>query len=58
MASVMSEDLNNIILEEINIIHDNTNVSRVGLEVDSFKGLNKPLCSMSKLFDRGYECHL
>lgn len=58
MASVLSEDLNNIILEEINIIHDNTNVSRVGLEVDSFKGLNKPLCSMSKLFDRGYEGHL
>eukprot|EP01048_Picozoa_sp_COSAG05_P000093 COSAG05_NODE_2_length_63105_cov_159.292956_36_plen_136_part_00 len=56
MSSVLSEDLNNITLEEINII--NTNVSRVGLEVDSFKGLNKPLCSMSKLFDRGYESHL
>ena len=35
MSNVLSEDLNNIILEEINII--NTNVSRVGLEVDSFK---------------------
>ena len=51
-----TEDLSKIKMEEITL--NNSNIARIGLEVDSFKNLNKPLCSMSKLFDRGYESYL
>ena len=56
IANMSTEDLSKIKMEEITL--NNSNIARIGLEVDSFKNLNKPLCSMSKLFDRGYESYL
>ena len=43
-------------IQEINL--GNSNITKFSIEVDSFKDLNKPLCSFSKLYDRGLECYL
>ncbi len=43
-------------IQEINL--GNSNITKFSIEVDSFKDLNKPLCSFSRLYDRGLECYL
>ena len=53
MSAEKRECLN---IQEINL--GNSNITKFSIEVDSFKDLNKPLCSFSKLYDRGLECYL
>ena len=53
MSTEKRECLN---IQEINL--GNSNITKFSIEVDSFKDLNKPLCSFSKLYDRGLECYL
>ena len=53
MSTEKRECLN---VQEINL--SNSNITKFSIEVDSFKDLNKPLCSFTKLYDRGLECYL
>ena len=53
MSAETRECLN---VQEINL--SNSNITKFSIEVDSFKDLNKPLCSFTKIYDRGLECYL